>query len=1034
MSAPTSLSTMIAEEIGLEREDGNGGSVPRASVAASTIGGLLAARARTTPDALATRVYGGASVTFGAWEQRSNRAAAGLVSAGVQPGDRVALLLGIDAWTDFAVAYVGILKTGATVVTIGACWTAIDRRRLLDDAGPAVIVAAAPSAGLTAATVTLADLEAHSDAVRFSPWPAPTAAELRYSSGVLRPPTRRSWSEEELLALAGVAGYGDRPGPWDDVWPSQPDVLLHAFPPGTTAAAAALLAPLGSRRGTTVAARSRPPLGCVDPSSFTDAVTALRPAAVGLPSAAARALLANGALHSSALPAVRSLLIAVHTGSDMTDSLAALFPGVRVSPIRDERAGDDIRLAGSPADGVVPPADPLDSSAAPELVPVLTSQIGMVWHEQLAPGSFNLSPLVRRYTGDLDIDAMKAALSQIVHRHAALRTTFRVVDSELVQAVAAAAPIKVPVVDLSSVGADMIDAELSRRVSDARTRPMDLATGPLFEPMLLKLGPRDHVMLIRVHHTVFDDWSVGQFRAELSSLYGAFRAGDPSPLPPLEASYSDVCHRRFRALQWDVGHADRAFWRLELAGAPATLELDIADPSDPRGTPIPAAPPVRQELAPELVRELRAFARERRTTVFTVVLAAVAVAVGHAAAAEDLVMSMLVADRDKPDEEPLIGCFAKKVVLRLSLSGDPSFTTVVERARQSMLRSMSHKTPAFEGVVQECLDPIAALHGLSARVSVKFQAAAAVTTPLRLPGLEVSAVAGAAPVPAPHFQARRDGNTTRSDTVPWGAGLYTGTFLELTLHDSDGTIALVATGVFHAPAVRRLLSEIIEVVHRAVREPDLAVSRMRGGPAVVVSSGQLDGGAGTRIDVDGFAVEPARIEATLSECAGVGHVAVRARDDESGRHSLVASIDATQADAPDIDALRVQLWRSLPGYAWPASADVVAPSGGDARDTQRSMTPREGSDRTGEHDNGENLVDDVTAGAVRATLLALWKDASGSRRVPGNGNYWQVFSFLDALAEGRLLGISAPARSVMRNRTVNSLAVDIVASEVADPK
>ena len=1019
-------------EVGLGSEHGTGRRPRLAENGGSAIGGLLRARSRGAPFTIAAGEYGGASLTFRDWEQRSNRAAAGLVAAGVRPGDRVALLHGIDAWIEFAISFVAAVKASATVVTMGGHWTTIDLERVLGDAKPAVVMTALTATALPSGSVTLAELEARAGAVRAQRLPAAPVAELQYRAGAMRAPTSRAWSEDELLALAGIVGYQVQSGAWDGVWPQSHRAFLHAFPPGSVGATAAVLAPLGWRRGASVAVRTASPIGAVDPGSFSDALRTLRPVAIGLSASAARALDATGVLQASAMPSVQRVLIDVDPATDVAAMLSAALPRVTVSPMREPRAVDQAKRQSKTGNGV--PATAAYSSPRPELVPALTSQVGMVWHEQLAPGSFNLSPLVRRYRGDLDIDALESALSVIVHRHAALRTTFRLVDGELMQAISASAPVTLPITDLSGAGGeDAVEAELARLIREARIRPIDLTEGPLFAPSLVRLGPREHVMITRVHHSVFDDWSVGLFRAELATCYRAFHGGEPLPLPPLPTSYAAICARRFRALHGDAGAADREFWRHELAGTPATLELDIGDPVAPRGVPMPAGSPVRSELPSELVSELTAFARRQRATLFTVVLAAVGIVVARESAADDLVMSMLVADRDRPDDAAVIGCFAKKVVLRVSLSGDPSFATLVARAKAAVVHGMAHKTPSFENVVQDCLDSVAAVHGLSARVSVKFQTAVASTAPLQLPELEVSPVRSAAPIPGAHFQARRDSGESVHDVTPWGAGLYAGTFLELTLHDTADGVALVATGVFHAPAVRTLLDRLIAVLPAVVHDPDAPLSQALGAADRSATSDRSPAGeAEERIDLDGFAVEPARIAAALEERLGDGRVAVEARTGADGRQRLVASIRSPGAYPPDLDAMRVQLWRRLPGYAWPAVAEIVNPRATGGRDAEADASPGD-AHQFAPQDAVESSDEGAAVQVIRATLLALWAEAAGSQPIPSNSNYWQVFSFLDAIAEARRLGIRVDAQAVMRNRTVHSLAVDLISRERSNP-
>jgi hypothetical protein len=118
-------------------------------------------------------------------------------------------------------------------------------------------------------------------------------------------------------------------------------------------------------------------------------------------------------------------------------------------------------------------------------------------------------------------------------------------------------------------------AEAARIVADASGRPFDLTTGPLFEPPLLRLGPDDYVLTVRVDHTAFDDWSVDLLRRELSALYTSATAGAPSPLAEPDVSFADVCRRQQSRLDGEAGAAEPASWRQELSGAPLAVQLPI---------------------------------------------------------------------------------------------------------------------------------------------------------------------------------------------------------------------------------------------------------------------------------------------------------------------------------------------------------------------------------------------------------------------------------------------------------------------------
>src|SRR5206468_3089700 len=153
--------------------------------------------------------------------------------------------------------------------------------------------------------------------------------------------------------------------------------------------------------------------------------------------------------------------------------------------------------------------------------------------DRLEPGSaaYNV-PAFWRLRGALDAAALGRALSTVVARHEALRTTFAERGDEPVQVVAPPAP-------LSLVPEDLSQAEAGRVAADEAARPFDLAAGPLLRVRLLRLAADDHVLLLTVHHAVCDGWSLGVVCGELAALYDAERSGAGAALPPLAVQYGD---------------------------------------------------------------------------------------------------------------------------------------------------------------------------------------------------------------------------------------------------------------------------------------------------------------------------------------------------------------------------------------------------------------------------------------------------------------------------------------------------------------
>ena len=346
----------------------------------------------------------------------------------------------------------------------------------------------------------------------------------------------------------------------------------------------------------------------------------------------------------------------------------------------------------------VPPLEPV-SRAAP--LPLSFAQQRLWLLAQLEPDSpaYNL-PFAVHYRG-LDLAAFGAALSEVVHRHEALRTAFVAPAGEPVQEIRLAAPIALPRVDLGGLPAELRLPE-SRRLTFAEAlRPFDLTAGLLLRAVaLIHDGTRgDVVVVTTLHHAAADAWSLEIFRNELAVLYEACRRGEPSPLPELPLQYGDFAVWQRRWLHGEVLEAEIAYWRERLAGLPPVLDLPADRPRpavrSPRGGHR------RVALPPTLAMGLRHLARRRGSTLFMVLLAAFQTLLARLSGRTDLAVGTPVAGRSRTEIEGLIGFFVNTLVLRTDLAGDPRFEDLLVRVRAAALDAYAHQDLPFERLVEE---------------------------------------------------------------------------------------------------------------------------------------------------------------------------------------------------------------------------------------------------------------------------------------------------------------------------------------------
>jgi aspartate racemase len=343
---------------------------------------------------------------------------------------------------------------------------------------------------------------------------------------------------------------------------------------------------------------------------------------------------------------------------------------------------------------------PIPRAPREGVLPLSFAQERLWFFDQLEPGipAYHI-PMALRLTGALDVSALERSLSEIVRRHEPLRTAFPVLKGKPVQDIAPAVEARLPVVDLGSVPLDDREAHARRLTSEEARRPFDLARGPLVRATLFLLEEEVHILLLTMHHIVSDAWSMGIFFRELVALYGAYSAGKPSPLRDLPIQYADFAVWQREWLQGEVLDAHLSYWKEQLAGAPALLELPTDRPRPPEqgfGGAWESA-----QLPEWLSESLRALSRQEGATLFMTLLAAFQVLLSRYSRQDDIVVGTPIANRNRFEIEDLIGFFVNTLVLRSDLSGNPTFRELLRRVREVCLEAYEHQDLPFERLVQE---------------------------------------------------------------------------------------------------------------------------------------------------------------------------------------------------------------------------------------------------------------------------------------------------------------------------------------------
>ncbi|GMU11502.1 non-ribosomal peptide synthetase [Corallococcus caeni] len=343
----------------------------------------------------------------------------------------------------------------------------------------------------------------------------------------------------------------------------------------------------------------------------------------------------------------------------------------------------------------VPPLTPMARTGD---LPLSFAQQRLWFLDQLQPGSasYNVATAVR-LDGTLDVAALEQALTELVRRHESLRTTIQAREGQPFQVVAPPGPVAWDVLDVS--GHPQREAE-ARRIVDAWTRaPFDLAKGPLLRTRLVRLGEREHLLAMVMHHIVSDGWSMGVLVREAVALYAAQVAGRPAPLRELGVQYADYAAWQRGWLKDEVLGAQVAWWRKQLEGAPRVIEL----PTDHPRTAAPLSRGARRTttLPPALRDALWSLGRKEGVTPFMLLLAAWQVQLSRYSGQDDISVGSPVAGRNRTELEGLIGFFVNTLVLRARLGDGLTFRDLLKQVRETTLGAQSNQEVPFEKLVEE---------------------------------------------------------------------------------------------------------------------------------------------------------------------------------------------------------------------------------------------------------------------------------------------------------------------------------------------
>ncbi|NEP26961.1 amino acid adenylation domain-containing protein, partial [Moorena sp. SIO3I6] len=315
----------------------------------------------------------------------------------------------------------------------------------------------------------------------------------------------------------------------------------------------------------------------------------------------------------------------------------------------------------------------------------------------LSSNAYNM-PLTLHLVGKLDYVALQKSLNQIIARHETLRTTFSEINGTPVQIIQPSFELELPKKDLSGLTPSEATTKLQQLLQQENEQRFNLDLDPPIRAQLFQLGTTEHILQITLHHIASDGWSLKVLPKELSAIYTATLEDQPSPLPSLPIQYADFAVWQKNYLQGETLENQLNYWKQKLQDLPQ-LQLPIDHPRPAVETFRGAGIPINIPAA--LTSKVKQLTQKQGTTLFMTLLAVFKVLLSRYSGQETIAVGTPIANRNRSEIEGLIGFFVNSLVMYTDLGGDPSFTEVLNRVKQTALEAYSHQDIPFEKLVEE---------------------------------------------------------------------------------------------------------------------------------------------------------------------------------------------------------------------------------------------------------------------------------------------------------------------------------------------
>ncbi|MEC9374789.1 MAG: amino acid adenylation domain-containing protein, partial [Pseudomonadota bacterium] len=316
--------------------------------------------------------------------------------------------------------------------------------------------------------------------------------------------------------------------------------------------------------------------------------------------------------------------------------------------------------------------------------------------EQLEPGNsvYNI-PLALRLKGEVNQDALQEAINLLVTRHQTLRSKFVIEANKPKQKISSGQKINLKIFDFGNQDKN----KLKKKLTELARKPFQLEAGPLFRVNLIHLNGTEKILQIVIHHIIAVGWSIDILLREIAQDYSTIINNKPSTIEKLKIQYFDYARWQNSCMKTKSLGKQLEYWKKSLLGAEPIIELPIDHPRPAIQTYAGAWYEIKIPVA--LAQSLKELSQKQNSSFFMILLASFKILLARDTGQQDLVIGTPIAGRQRIELESVIGLFINTLAIRTDLNGNPKFSEVLKRVKESSLGAFSNQDYPFEKLVEE---------------------------------------------------------------------------------------------------------------------------------------------------------------------------------------------------------------------------------------------------------------------------------------------------------------------------------------------